>query len=189
MKAVAAGDEVARELARLAGFAEADHRRVRIEVADRYAGNIEADIAARVESRLDQVLDDLVLAVDGHCLARRELGEVDPVRAPREAELDAVMNEPFTLHALADPRLDEQVDCLLLEHSGANALLDILATAVLEHDRFDAGKVQQVGKQETRRSGAHDADLCAKTGHRGVDSCPCTMRQPSTVCTTYSVIA
>ena len=53
----------------------------------------------------------------------------------------------------------QQVDGALLEHAGAHALLDVLAAAVLEHDRLDAAQVQQVREQQPGGAGADDADL------------------------------
>ena len=42
---------------------------------------------------------------------------------------------------------------------GADALLDVLAAARLEHDRVDALELQQAGEHQARRAGADDADL------------------------------
>src|SRR5271166_1371649 len=78
-----------------------------------------------------------------------------------ESQLDPMMDQPQPRHALADAGFLEQVDGALLEQAGANSLLDILAAASLEHDRRDAGQVQQVRQHQTRRTRADDADLCA----------------------------
>lgn len=80
---------------------------------------------------------------------------------PAEAQLDPVMDQPQTLHPLADAGFIEQVDGALLEQAGANSLLDIFAAASLEHDGLDAGKVQQVLQHQARRARSDNADLCA----------------------------
>ena len=59
----------------------------------------------------------------------------------------------------------EQVDGALLEHAGADARLDVLAAPVLEHDRLDAGPVEELREREARRAGADDRDLGARALH------------------------
>ena len=67
-----------------------------------------------------------------------EVAQRDAVALAVELQLDAVVDEALALHALADAGRGEQVDRALLEHAGADALLDVLAAARLEHDRLDA---------------------------------------------------
>jgi hypothetical protein len=88
------------------------------------------------------------------------------VAAPAEPQLDAVVDHPLAPHPLADAELGEQVDRPLLEHAGADTVLDVVARAVLEDDRLDALSVQQLSEREPRRTGAHDADLGAAHGVR-----------------------
>ena len=59
------------------------------------------------------------------------------------------------------PACVEQVDRALLEHAGADALLDVLAAAGLQHDRLDALGLQQLREHQSRRPGADDPDLRA----------------------------
>ena len=47
----------------------------------------------------------------------------------------------------------------LLEHAGADALLDVLAAAALEHDRLDPFALEQPRERQPRRAGADDPDL------------------------------
>jgi hypothetical protein len=118
----------------------------------RHALRLEHDRAVAREPRGDEVLDHLVLRIHGDRLAAGELGQVDPVAARREAQLDAVMDEPFAREALADADRRQQVDGALLEHAGAQRALDLVAAARLEHHRLDAGEVEQVGQQQARRA-------------------------------------
>ena len=66
---------------------------------------------------------------------------------------------PSRREPLSRACVDEQIGDRLLEHAGANALLDVLPAAVLEHDRLDAFAVQEVGERQARRPGADDPDL------------------------------
>ncbi len=90
-----------------------------------------------------------------------EVAQRDAVALAGELQLDAVVDEPLALHALADAGGGEQVDRALLEHAGADALLDVLAAARLEHDRVDPCELQQAGEREAGRPGADDPDLRA----------------------------
>ena len=55
-----------------------------------------------------------------------------------EAQVDARVVEALAFEPLADAELVQQVDRVLLEQPGADALLDVLAVADLEHDAVDA---------------------------------------------------
>ena len=78
-----------------------------------------------------------------------------------ELELDAVVDDPLPLQAVADTGADEQVRRTLLEDAGADTMLDVVSAAVLEHDRLDALSVQELRKRKPRRTGADDHDLSA----------------------------
>ena len=121
--------------------------------------HLEEDLLARVEARLDEVLDDLVLRVDRDRTPAGEPAEIDAMAAPAEAQLDAVMDEAFALEPLAHARLDQEVDGSLLEEARADALLHVLAAVEFEHGRADALQVQQVRQQQPRRPGPDDCNL------------------------------
>ena len=78
-----------------------------------------------------------------------------------ELELDPVVDDPLALQPLADAGRDEQVDRALLEHPGADPLLDVLAAAALEHDRLDPRLLEQAAERQAGRAGADDPDLGA----------------------------
>ena len=159
MEAVAAADEVAAELVLCAVLLEADPwpRPVQIVEADRT--DLETDLAAGGEPGRDQVSHDLVLAVDGDRAPAAEAGEVDAMAAAGEAQLEPLVDQAFLLQARADACLLEQVGRALLEHAGADPLLDVRAAVALEHDRSDAFEMQKVRQQEAGRTGADDANL------------------------------
>ncbi len=55
-----------------------------------------------------------------------------------EAEIIAVVEHGLALHAVADAGFGQHVGRPLLDQAGADALLDIVAAAVLDDDRVDA---------------------------------------------------
>lgn len=92
----------------------------------------------------------------------RQAAQIDAMSTAAEAQLDSVMRQPQPFHPLADARFIHQVDGALLEQAGANPLFYISAAASLEHDGFDAGKMQQVRQHQAGRPRADNADLCAE---------------------------
>ena len=161
MKAVASRDEIARQLAEVAVVAVANLRRGSVEVVDTDRVRLEDNLAAGRQPRRDQILDDFVLSVDGHRAPSGQPAQIDAMSTAAEAQFDPVMHETQTLHPLADAGFIQQVDGALLEQPGANALFCISAAANLEHDGFDAGKMQQVRQHQPSRSRANNPDLCA----------------------------
>ena len=49
-----------------------------------------------------------------------------------ELQVDAAVDDPLAVEPVGDARFAEQVDRALLEHTGANPVLDVLARPVLE---------------------------------------------------------
>ena len=143
MEAVAAGDEVAVDRALLAIDVEADGRTVAVDVAHAHVVRLEDDLVAGGEARGDEILHDLVLAVDGDGAAAGELAQGDAVAHAVELEVEPLVDEPFAVHALAHADAAQQVDRRLLEHAGAQPVLDVGAVASLDDDRVYALAGQQ----------------------------------------------
>ena len=158
MEAVAAGDEVADQLALDARHAIAEPRAIALDVVDRDVGRLPDDRAVAGEARGDQVPRHLGLAIDGDGLAR-QLAEVDAQAPAAGGDLDAVMHQPVAMQPLGDAGLFQQADRALLQHAGANARLDIVARPGFQDHAVDAVQLQQAGEQEPCRPGADDADL------------------------------
>jgi hypothetical protein len=118
-------------------------------------------LSAVGEPPRDQVLHQLLLAVDGHALAD-QLAEIDIVQGAAEGEIDAVVEHAFTLHARADAGLDEKVARPLLDQSGADAAFDVVAAAVLQDHAIDALEVEEVREHQPGGAGADDTDLGAQ---------------------------
>jgi hypothetical protein len=55
-----------------------------------------------------------------------------------ETQLDAIVDQAFGSHPVANPHFGQQVASALLEHAGSNPLLDILPAAVLDHNGIDS---------------------------------------------------
>ena len=80
-------------------------------------------------------------------------------RSPGELQLDAFVDEALARQPLAHARLGEEIDDALLEHAGADAGLDVLATPVLEDHRLDARAMEKLRERQARRPRADDRNL------------------------------
>ena len=119
---------------------------------------------SRREPPGDQILYDLLLAVDGHALAD-QLAEIDVVQGTTEREINAVVEHAFVLHARADAGFDEQVARPLLDEPGTDAALDIVAAAVFQDHTLDARAVEQMREHQPGGPGPDDTDLRAHVIH------------------------
>ena len=158
MEAVAPGDEVAVE-ALLAPVLTVGH--VRLRAVEAMHGDVRGLVdgpQSRAGARLHQVARDLGLAIDEHALATRQPGEIDAVPFIADEDLEAVVHEAFAMHARADAGFVQQIDGHLLEHARTDPAEHVFAGLPLEHDRIDAGPVQQLAEQQARRAGAYDGD-------------------------------
>jgi hypothetical protein len=161
--------------------AVADDRPIGVDVGDLQYLGLEQERLAGFPARVHQVLDDLLLAVHLHAPPARQLGDGDAVALPHEAELQPFLGERLALEPLAHAHLDHQVDGPLLEQAGADALLDVLLGARLEHHRVDALETEQAAQQQAGGAGADDADLGSRRhvpplrGHPIAESRPATI--------------
>ena len=134
-------------------------RAVGLDIVDAHVIRLEQDAPARGKARCDQVLHDFLLCVHRDRAPAGQCWEIDAVATPAEAQLDAVVYQSLAPHAIAHAALVEEVNRALLQHPGAHAVLAVLAAAELQHDRLDAGEMQQMREQQPGRSRADDADL------------------------------
>ncbi len=137
---------------------EPDPRASRVEVVHRDGRGLEEERQGGRQPCLDQVLDDLGLAID-HDRPSGELVHRDVVALTVELQVDPAVDDPVATHSFPDARVAQQVDRPLLEHAGADAVLDVLAAAALEHDRLDPLACEQLGQRQARRARADDSDL------------------------------
>src|SRR5829696_5263951 len=159
MVTVAARHEVAPQLMVLTVLPIADGRLLRLEIMQAYGFGLEQNLRVCVEPGADEVLDDLMLAIQ-HDTPAGEVAQWDTVSLPVESQLDALMYRPLPVHTLANTRLPQQVDRALLEHARPDLRLQPLAAAKLYYHRLDAPQVQKVREYQPRRSTSDDAYLC-----------------------------
>jgi len=158
VEAVAAGDDVALELVCLAFVRVADARPLGVEVVHADVADLEEQRQAALDPPRDQILHHLGLAVD-HDRPTCELAHRHVVTLAGELEMDASVDDPLALHPLPHAELAQQVHGSLLEHTGADPALDVVAVARLEHDALDPGGLQQTGERQTGGAGTDDPDL------------------------------
>src|SRR5438132_5408083 len=100
MKTIAPRNDVTLNLHRLTICHEIDSRRDRFEVMNGKLADVEQNGGTRTEPCVDQVLDDLLLAIHRDRSSTGQLRHVDAMPYATEAQLDAVMDKAFTLQAL-----------------------------------------------------------------------------------------
>src|SRR5215831_9749022 len=122
---------------------------VGVQAVDGGGLGIEQNLATSLELEANQVLDDLLLAVDGDRPAAAELGQRDAMALALEAQLDAVVDESFAQQALAGAGLHQEVD-----------------GALFEDPRLDARAGQQMSQHEASRASADDPNLRAHIPRR-----------------------
>ena len=165
VEAVATGDHVAVQAVLAAVVGVGDVWAVTLEPVHGDVAGLEQQRQPGLEARSDQILDHLRLAVDDDRAPTRQLGEVQVVALAGELQVDAAVHDPLALHARPDPCPDERVDRPLLEHAGADPLLDVVPAPILQHDRVDSRAVQELRERQSRRACADDRNLRTRAGH------------------------
>src|SRR6266581_4044475 len=85
-----------------------------------------------------------------------------PSHPAMKSQLNSRMDEPFALQALPDANFDQHIHRALLEHACADALFDVFPAARFDNDGFDPLQMEEVRKEQSRRPGSDDSDLCAQ---------------------------
>jgi len=130
----------------------------RRDIGELHVLDVEQDVATLSEAGRRQVLQNLVLRIDGHRASGQAL-KVDPVGLSGETQLDPVVNEPLATDAATNVQIRHQIDNGLLEHSRANGLFDIVPTAAFEHNRVNPVSREQKRQRQARRARPHDPYL------------------------------
>ena len=107
-------------------------------------------------------------------------------RRPLEGQLDAPVGQALAVEPVGEAEAAQQLDRRVLEHAGTDAVLDVVAVALLEHDAVDATRGQEVGQHEARRPGADDRDLGVCDAHQtaaGVAMVACSRRSSASSAT------
>jgi hypothetical protein len=135
---VASGDEIAHQLLFFAVLAEANCRLLAVKVVHADIVDLEEHLTSRGEPGTDQVLNDLVLRVNGDCTAAREFVEIDAMVASAESQLDSVVDEALPLQPLTDTHFNQQINRALLEQPRPDAFFNVLLAARLKDNGLDA---------------------------------------------------
>src|SRR2546425_4701861 len=75
-----------------------------------------------------------------------------------KAELDAMMNGSFALHAFPKPHFRHQIDRALLEHASANRRFDPFSATAFENDRLNSFPREQQRQHQTSRACSNDSN-------------------------------
>ena len=168
MEAVAAGNVPARHLALLAAVAKGNPRRVAVQAAEGHAVHFEEDRASGGQARLHQVFDHFALPVNRN-RAPGQFPHRDAMAAPAEAQFHPFMNQALAPQAFARACLLEHLHGALLQHAGAQPMLDVSAALRLDDHACDALAEEELREQQSRRAGADDPylradDACGRHG-------------------------
>jgi len=109
-----------------AGVTETDRRPIGVEVVQGGAGGLEQQRPPGVQPGDDEILHQLVLAVDGD-LATGQLGQRDALPHSVEEQLETMVDHPLAEQPVGEVDLGEQLDGAVFEHSGPDAPLHVLA--------------------------------------------------------------
>jgi hypothetical protein len=161
VKTIAASDEVARQLLRHSVLFKSDSRLAAVKSVDLYARGFENDLPVGCQARRNQILDHFVLGINHHALAASQFTKIDAVPTATEAQLNAAMKKALAMQAFANPSLGQQIDSSLLQNSGANARLDVLAARRFEDYGLYALQMQKVREHQTGWACSNDSDLGA----------------------------
>src|SRR5690606_39986646 len=96
---------------------------------------------------------DLGLTVHHDGLASGQLLQVQALAAAFKGDFDAVVDDAFTVHALAGAGFTQQIDHALLENAGPDTTQNIVRGLAFNADVVDTGLVQQSPKPQARRAG------------------------------------
>jgi hypothetical protein len=143
VKTVAACNEIAKDLRRFAIVAKSNLRCFGIEVVNSDTFSLKENLAFYSESRCDKVFHNFLLGIDRDTAPRQGI-EIDAMPLPSETNLNAVMNQAFPLHSLANAHFHQKVDSALLQDAGSYSLLAVLPTTSFDHNRMNSLSVQEV---------------------------------------------
>ena len=168
VEAVAAGDEVAGELVRLAVLLVGDARPRPVEVVHRDVGGLVHGGQAGRAARLHQVARQLGLAVDHDGLAAGQAVQVDAVATAAPQHLEAVVHQALAVHPRRRRRASSSRSTQTC--SSTPARMRPSTCSPVWRSRITVsmpGLGQKLAEQQPRRAGPDDGDLSpARRGHR-----------------------
>ncbi len=138
---------------------------VTVEVVHAYVRHLEEKRQPSGDPCGDEVLHDLGLPVDDDGAPSGQLAERHTVALAVELKIDASMDDPFASKPIDDAGAIEELNRSLLEHTGADARLNMLTASIFEHHRVDARAPQERGQRQAGGAGSDDRDLGAQPSH------------------------
>jgi len=141
VEAVATGNELAFQSARLARVPEIDFR-FSLQVVNAESLGLEKRWFTGSGSGGHQILHHFVLRINSDGLSAGKIGEVDAMASAVESQLDSRMHQAFAFQSLTDARFHQQVDGSLLQYARADTLLDIFLRVRFQNDRMNALQVK-----------------------------------------------
>ena len=143
VKTVAARDEVADDLDRVAVDRAADPRRVGLNihwshVLDPEIQGAVGGFRARIRSLTTSCCPYITVVQPVSSVKGRRCG------VPSKFSWNPSCTQSFPIQPAGQPSLADQIDGPLFEQSSPNPLLDVFSTAALEHDRLDAVPSEQM---------------------------------------------
>jgi hypothetical protein len=127
---------------------------------DRDVVDLEQQWPSVSQSAGNQILHDLLLAVDGNALVHQCL-EIDAVEIAVDADVDSPMQHALPLQAFTYSYISEQVGGPMLDQSRADSVFDIIAAAIFDDDRVNALQMQEPCQHKTGRPCSDDSNLGA----------------------------
>ena len=147
MVIIAARDEVAVEPRFGTVLGPGHEGRVAIEIVEPHGVRVSDDFQSPWCHRVEQVLDNLLLGVDGYCRPAGQRRHVDKEELPVEREIGTITNKAFTLEAIAEAEPSHQADGHLLKHTRADATFDKVAITAFYDNGINALRAQQMRKE------------------------------------------
>src|SRR5471032_1252336 len=160
MEAIAAGDEVARDLVADAVLGVAHARAVAVEVVQAHVVGLEDDLETGLVARVHEIARDFGLAVDGDGLAAGCGFHIDTVARSAERHFHAVVDETLAMQPLRRADLFEQADRALFQHARPDTREHVVTVLALQDDGLDSVEVQQLAQQQAGWSCTDDGNLC-----------------------------
>src|SRR4029077_7283195 len=103
------------------------------EIVDSDVVDFEQQRSAVGEALLNQILHNLLLAVNGDALVYQRL-EIDTMQITVDANVYAPMQHPLALHAIAYSYIAEEIGGPVFDQAGSDAVFELVAAAIFATD-------------------------------------------------------
>ena len=132
-----------------------------IKITDPCVVDAEDDLAVLRYPRHDQVLQHLVLRMDGDPFAVRQFPDIHVVAFPIPLQADAVVEVSFANQTLTEAKLVHQCHDPVLEYASPDGLLHLRTAAALQNGGVDAGAMEQMSEEQACGPCTDDSNLAS----------------------------